>query len=55
MAQPKKQERNEQLVNLRNKDPKKYSFSVLAGIFKIKKETAHEIYHREMKLKRNAR
>lgn len=42
-----KQDRNEKLVELRDKDPKTYSFSKLGEIFRIKKETAYEIYHRE--------
>ncbi len=48
MARPAKSDRNAQIVALRKSNPKKYSFGVLGEIFKIKKETAHEIYQREM-------
>ncbi len=39
--------RNQQLVELRDKDPKKYSFRELASIFRLNVSTAFEIYHRE--------
>jgi hypothetical protein len=47
MARPLKKERNAQIVALRNKNPGKYSFGVLAEMFKIRKETVFEIYQRE--------
>lgn len=47
MARPAKSERNAQIVSLRDSNPKKYSFGVIGDIFKIKKETAFEIYQRE--------
>ena len=46
--------RNQQLVELRDKDPKKYPFRELAAIFRIDVSTAFEIYHRE-KAKENRR
>jgi len=39
--------RNKELVELRDKDPEKYSFGKLGKIFRITAATAHEIYHRE--------
>lgn len=44
MATPRKTERNEQLIRLRKKDPKKYSYRVLGGIFNISWIAAREIY-----------
>lgn len=46
-GRPAKKERNEQLFDLREKDPKRYSFEVLGEIFNVQKATAWEIYHRE--------
>lgn len=42
-----KLERNKRLVELRDKDPKKYSFSKLAEIFNISRVWAYAVYMRE--------
>ncbi len=42
---PAKEERNKQILRL--KDKKAWSFSEIGKEFKISKQTAHEIYHRE--------
>jgi hypothetical protein len=47
MARPAKEERNKQLVELRNKNPRLYSYAKLSEIFKISRITAREIYERE--------
>lgn len=47
-----KSERNKELVLLRKKDPKKYTFGFLANHFRMSRPAAHEIYHREMNLER---
>ena len=39
--------RNQQIVELRDKDPKKYSFRELASMFRVDVSTVFEIYHRE--------
>lgn len=46
MSKPKL-ERNKKLVQLRDKDPKKYSFSKLAELFNISRVWAYAIYMRE--------
>ena len=46
MSKPKL-ERNKRLVELRDKDPKKYSFSKLAEIFNISRVWAYAVYMRE--------
>lgn len=46
MSKPKL-ERNKRLVALRDKDPKKYSFSKLAEIFNISRVWAYAVYMRE--------
>lgn len=47
MAYPANDKRNKELVALRRKSPKKYTYQVLGDIFKIKRETAHNIFKRE--------
>jgi len=47
----KKETRNKQLFRLREKNPNLYSFSKLGEIFRITKQTAHEIYRREKEQK----
>lgn len=42
-----KLERNSQLVELRDRDPKKYSFGKLASMFNIDKSWVFRIYIRE--------
>ena len=42
-----KLERNKKLVQLRDKNPKKYSFGKLAEIFNISRVWAYAIYTRE--------
>ncbi len=42
-----KKERNKLLVNLRNKDPEKYTFEKLGEIFKVNRERAYYIYKRD--------
>lgn len=39
--------RNQKIVELRDSDPKKYSFRELSRIFRLKVSTVHEIYHRD--------
>ena len=39
--------RNQELVKLRDEDPKKYYFRELGLIFRMDVSTAFEIYHRE--------
>lgn len=48
MATPPKVERNKRLVELRRRSPNKYSFKKLGEIFGIKRETAHNIFKREV-------
>jgi len=43
---PAKNERNKQIIKLRNKDKRTYTFKRLAEMFNIKKQTAHAIYNR---------
>lgn len=40
-------ERNKELVKLRNKDPKKWTFAALAEKFEISVPVASKIYHRD--------
>ncbi|GIW70348.1 MAG: hypothetical protein KatS3mg101_1095 [Patescibacteria group bacterium] len=47
MARPPKEKRNKQLVELRAKDPKTYTFRELARIFNIDIRAAWEIYNRD--------
>lgn len=39
-------ERNNQIIKLRNSNPTKYSFAVIGEMFKLKKQTVHNIYVR---------
>ena len=44
--------RNKELARLRDSKPEAWTFGELAKFFRIKRETAHEIYHREKSRKR---
>lgn len=50
MAYPLKTERNKELVKLRIKNPKKWTFEALAFKYNIKKPTAYQVFHRHKEL-----
>lgn len=48
MVMPLKKERNKKLVEMRNKNPKKWSFFELGRFFHINKVTAYQVYQRNV-------
>ena len=48
MSKPKA-ERNKEIVSMHDKDPIKYSFTIIGVKYNISKQAAHRIYQREKK------